>query len=292
MTCKSIREVVPDPISTLSEDLLACDIQPNRLKGQNYLISSRIRNRIVDLAELTSNDAVLEIGAGTGILTWALAREAGEVIAVEQERRAAERLGEKFSSWSNLRIVCGDGLELLRRPNREELKRVDKIVSNLPYSISSPVLMSLAEQADKFFRCVLLLQKEVVERVIALPGTPNRCALSVLVQMNYSTRLASSVKATHFRPVPSVNSAVLVMNRRSGELAKQMDLIKQIAFILFRHRRKTVFNNLKMEFGADMASSILTETGIPKESRAQDLDELSFIVLGNLISRNRKANAL
>lgn len=278
-----------DPVRTLKSDLLECGIRPNRLKGQNYLISQRVRDRIVDCAMLVPDDSVLEIGAGTGILTWALAARSRDVWAVEQEQAAVEFLRRRFEVYPGVRIIDGDGLDVLRSLAVEEGAKSRKIISNLPYSISSPVLMVMADHPHRFPCGVFLLQREVVERVVAPAGSSDRSALSVLIQLRYDTRQALTVKASHFRPVPRVDSAVLVMHRRGWTAEIDWHTIRNLVMVLFRHRRKTVFNNLREELGDDLAARLLQASGINAQTRAQDLPGESFIHLSERMSQHGKA---
>lgn len=282
------HQQAPDPVRTLKADLLACGIRPNRLKGQNYLISERVRDRIADCAELVPEDSVLEIGAGTGILTWALAARSHDVWAVEQDQAAVELLQKRFASYPGVKIIEGDGLMVLRTLAMDDKAPSRKIVSNLPYSISSPVLMAMAEEPRRFPRGVFLMQREVVERAIAPAGSSDRSALSVLLQLRYGTRQAMSVKASFFRPVPRVDSAVLVINRREWTTEVSWHSIRRLVMVLFRHRRKTVFNNLREELGAALASDLLKQSEIEPHIRAQDLTDESFITLTECLSQHGK----
>ncbi|HPQ38808.1 MAG TPA: 16S rRNA (adenine(1518)-N(6)/adenine(1519)-N(6))-dimethyltransferase RsmA [bacterium] len=277
---------IKDPIATLSEDLHHTGLRPNRRKGQNYLISPRVRRRIVDLAMLSSRDAVLEIGPGTGILTWALAECAGRVVSVELEKVMADLLSRRFAEWSHVNIIHGDGLVEMERLIASDLQPRFKLVSNLPYQITSPVLLSMCRSPGHFPEAVLLLQKELVERVAARPGDTERSALSVLVQSRYRATREFQVGATMFRPRPRVDSAVLslVAVDRLGSIP--WDLFSGIVFKCFGQRRKTIQNNLKSFLSTDTANALIHDIHIPSSARPQDLDLDVFLSISNRLSES------
>lgn len=271
MNIPSVLKVIPDPIQTLKMDLRLCGIRPNRLKGQNYLISKRIRDQIVDLAKLDEQDSLLEIGSGTGILTWALAARAGEILAVEREESMARLLKTRFVGYPKVSILHDDGLKALKALAAKTEPKPRKIVSNLPYSISSPVLMTLAAFHNLYPRGVLLLQREVVDRVVAKPGDTDRSALSIIVQARFNVSRALTVKSNQFWPVPAVESALLLLESKPYELSVPWEEFVKTVFQLFTHRRKTLQNNLKKIMGPYDSSQLLETVGVGFDVRAQQL---------------------
>ncbi len=271
MNIPYVPKVIQDPIQTLKTDIEICGLKPNRLKGQNFLISERVRDQIVDLAELTQKDSLLEIGAGTGILTWALAARVGQIVAVEREESMAKLLKTRFAGYQNVSVVNDDGLRILKvLAERNEADPV-KVVSNLPYAISSPVLMMLATFHKEFPVGVLLLQREVVDRVIAGPGDSDRSALSVIVQTKFKVSRALTVKPNLFRPAPAVESAVLLLKPVPCEVSVPWEFFLDTVFNLFAHRRKTLQNNLKKIMGTQNSTRLLATAGIDLNLRAQQL---------------------
>lgn len=279
--CKILKNI-PDPIRTLRTDLEICGIKPNRLKGQNYLISSRIRDIIADVGKLEATDSVIEIGSGTGVLTWALAARAGDIMAVEREESMARLLKNRFGSLGHVKIVHDDGLRIMKNLAEQPNCRARKVISNLPYSISAPLLKTMAACHTFFPGGVLLLQREVVDRVAAKPGDTERGALSVIVQARFNATRVLKVKPTHFRPVPAVDSAVLVLEPAHHDISVPWSFFVNTVFELFAHRRKTLFNNAKKTVGAVMAESLFTAARIDSEARAQQLSVEQFIHFAGL----------
>lgn len=268
---------ITDPIKTLSDDLRSAGIRPNRKKGQNYLISPKARNRIVDLADISPDDCILEIGPGTGILTWALARNAGRLISVENETSMASLLQERFSGYRNVSIVRDDGLKVMQRLADADADKTLKIVSNLPYGITSPVLLLMCAHPSVYPRGILLLQKEVVDRVVAGPGDSQRSALSVLVQSRFTVKRAFQVKATAFRPQPRVDSAMLTMACSDKLSTVTWDTFSKVVFQCFGQRRKTILNNLKASWSVETAETAMDRLGLIPTLRPQDLELEAFL---------------
>ncbi len=270
---------IPDPVFSVKTDLEQCAIKPNRLKGQNFLISSRVRDYIANVANLTETDSVIEIGPGTGVLTWALAHKTTNLTLVESERSLAALLKKRFKILDKVNVICGDGLQFLRKLVTEHNHHKWKIVSNLPYSISSPVLMTMADNPEIFEGGVLLLQKEVVDRVTATPMDPERSAISVILQLRYSVRKVLNVKSSQFRPAPGVDSAVLTLNPGGESLSVPWHYLIRTVQEMFVHRRKTLLNNLKKCMSNAMAETVLLASGIEMDKRAQELTLKQFVKL-------------
>jgi 16S rRNA (adenine1518-N6/adenine1519-N6)-dimethyltransferase len=270
---------IPDPVYCLKSDLRNCAVKPNRLKGQNFLISSRVRDYIANVANLSETESVIEIGPGTGILSWALAAKNRNMTLVESESSLVELLTNRFKMLDYVTVIEGDGLHYLKRLAVADTEQSHKIVSNLPYSLSSPVLMIMAEHPDVFNGAVLLLQKEVVDRVIASPRDTERSALSVIIQLRFVVRKVLNVKSTHFQPVPRVDSAVLTMASNKTETTVPWNYLVKTVHQMFTHRRKTLFNNLKKIMSDAMAQTILLASGIDMDKRAQELTIEQFVNL-------------
>ncbi|MBN1356828.1 ribosomal RNA small subunit methyltransferase A [bacterium] len=271
-----------DPLLTLSEDLHKLNWHPNKLRGQNFLLSAGIRKAIIDLAELDGSEHVFEVGPGTGIMTFSLAMQAKAVTAVEADPVLSELLKKRFGTDPSVTIIQGDGLIHLRNfPGTRKIRRC-KFVANIPFSLSSPLLTGLADLHPLFCRCVVMLQKEVASRVTARPGDRDRGYLSVLVQSRYTARMELQVPGKHFIPRPAVDSSVVVLEPRHPDDNLPDDRVIRLAGILFTHRRKTVLNNLRMQF-RDINSGLLSSAGIDSRSRAQDLDETQLISLARIL---------
>ncbi|AJC72135.1 16S rRNA methyltransferase [Thermococcus guaymasensis DSM 11113] len=209
------------------------NLHPNKNLGQNFLIVPDIIERNVERAELSEKDIVLEIGPGLGVLTDELAKKAGKVYAIEKDRRIIEILRKEYS-WPNVKLIEGDAVKV-------EWPRFDKIVSNLPYQISSPVTFKLLKH--EFERAVLIYQLEFAERMVAKPGDRNYSRLSLMVQAKANVELVERIGKGAFWPKPKVDSAVVIIEPKpEGE---RIELNENLVKALFQHRRSTVVSALK-----------------------------------------------
>ncbi|MCD6524285.1 MAG: 16S ribosomal RNA methyltransferase A [Thermococcus sp.] len=209
------------------------NLHPNKNLGQNFLIVPDIIERNVERAELSEKDIVLEIGPGLGVLTDELAKKAGKVYAIEKDRQIIEILRKEYS-WPNVKLIEGDAVKV-------EWPRFDKIVSNLPYQISSPVTFKLLKH--EFERAVLIYQLEFAERMVAKPGDRNYSRLSLMVQAKANVELVERIGKGAFWPKPKVDSAVVIIEPKpEGE---RIELNENLVKALFQHRRSTVVSALK-----------------------------------------------
>lgn len=219
---------------------------PSKRLGQNFLTDQRIINRIVEALEPQSDETILEIGPGRGALTTPLLEQAGTLVAIEFDRNLIPMLSEKFSSKENFRLVQSDALvtdfcEVIRPASQA------RIVANLPYNVATAILQRLIEQRNCLTEMVLMLQKEVVERIRAGPGSPERGYLSVFVQAYCETEKLFDVAPSSFRPAPKVWSSVLrlTLRRRPAVEVRDEELLWRVVSAGFAQRRKTILNNLR-----------------------------------------------
>jgi len=205
-------------------------MRPLRRLGQNFLVDKTARDLIVNSADLSKSDIVLEVGPGRGFLTEMLIVHAGKVIAVEKDLRLANVLKQKYKSDRRLRIIDGDVLKV-------KLPRFTKVVCTPPYYISSRLVLLLI---SKRFRCaVLTLQKEFAERLGAKAGSRDYGRISVMVQHKSSVELAGVIRRDSFRPVPRVDSAVVVMRRKKSDVPVRSERIfADMVRFMFTQRRK------------------------------------------------------
>ncbi|MDD2753257.1 MAG: 16S rRNA (adenine(1518)-N(6)/adenine(1519)-N(6))-dimethyltransferase RsmA [Candidatus Portnoybacteria bacterium] len=180
--------------------------KPNKLMGQNFLRDKNILNKIIAAANLTAGDSVLEVGPGEGVLTRELARYTGRVIAVEKDKNLAARLKEEFKNNKNVEIIESDILEFLKTANYQ-LPAAYKVVANIPYYLTSHLIRLLLESENPPTEIVLLIQKEVAERICASP--PEMSLLAVSVQFYAEPKIIASVSKRAFWPQPKVNSAII-----------------------------------------------------------------------------------
>ncbi len=216
--------------------------------GQHFLVNSGVLKKIIQAIDPRSGDLIIEIGPGRGALTIPLAERAGRIIAIEKDKVLAERL--KSGEITNLKVLEADVLKIdLNNILALENAAGDrvKLVGNLPYSISSPLLFRVLAQKSLLPECVFLLQKEVAERICASPGSKKYAPLSVLFQIYFAVRLHFVVSAGSFSPPPRVESALVSLRRRPEPLfeVKDEEGFQKFLRVAFGHRRKTLLKNLR-----------------------------------------------
>jgi len=214
--------------------------------GQNFLVDSSVVDRIIQSVRPRPDETIIEIGPGRGALTKRLVDAAGQVIAIEFDRDLIPHLRAQFSASPNFRLVEDDALTTDFCALLEPGARV-RVVANLPYNIATAILQRLIEQRKCIGEMVLMLQREVVERMIAPPGSPERGFLSLLVEAHCDAEKLFDVPAGAFRPAPRVWSSVIQLTVRS-QLAADLnneELLWQVVSAGFAQRRKTMLNNLR-----------------------------------------------
>lgn len=274
--------------------LQAFHLKADKNLGQNFLVEETIVNRIARAAELTPDDTVLEIGPGIGTLTQSLALTGAQVVAVELDKRLIPVLQETVGSYANVRVVQGDILKI----NIPEVVGTKgfKVCANLPYYITTPIIMNLLEQKLPLERLVVMVQKEVAQRMTATPGGREYGAISVAMQYYTEPRIAFVVKAGSFLPAPKVDSAVLVCKRRATppvEVADEKVFFRVVA-AAFSVRRKMLSNSLKNMGGlaGEQVTQWLQKAGIDGKRRAETLSLQEFAQLASAWIEicNRKEN--
>ena len=222
--------------------------------GQNFLTDTNILQKIVDTAEIDKNVNVIEIGPGIGALTEFLAENAAEVVAFEIDERLVPILEDTLRDHDNIKVINEDVLKADLQTRVKEFKNPNlpiKVVANLPYYITTPILMHLIESKIPFAEFVVMMQKEVADRISAEPNTKAYGSLSIAVQYYMTAKVAFVVPRTVFVPAPNVDSAILKMTRRKQPLVevKDEDFFFRVSKASFVHRRKTLWNNLTSHFG-------------------------------------------
>ena len=292
--------------------LQAFHLKADKNLGQNFLVEESVVNRIAKAAELTPEDTVLEIGPGIGTLTQALAMTGASVVSVELDKRLIPVLQETVGAYKNVRIVQGDILkvnipEIIAEVKADrktadaagevaeaesEIKQSDtfKVCANLPYYITTPIIMYLLEQKLPLERLVVMVQKEVAERMTAGPGGREYGAISVAMQYYTEPKIAFIVKAGSFLPAPKVDSAVLVCKRRSTppvEVPDEKTFFKVVA-AAFSVRRKMLNNSLKNMGGltGEQVKAWLDRAGIDGRRRAETLSLEEFAMLARTWEKN------
>ncbi|HGD5320477.1 TPA: 16S rRNA (adenine(1518)-N(6)/adenine(1519)-N(6))-dimethyltransferase RsmA [Streptococcus agalactiae] len=222
--------------------------------GQNFLTDTNILQKIVDTAEIDKGVNVIEIGPGIGALTEFLAENAAEVMAFEIDDHLIPILADTLARFDNVQVVNQDILKADLQTQIQAFKNPDlpiKVVANLPYYITTPILMHLIESKIPFAEFVVMIQKEVADRISAMPNTKAYGSLSIAVQYYMTAKVSFIVPRTVFVPAPNVDSAILKMVRRDQPVVsvQDEDFFFRVSKVAFVHRRKTLWNNLTSHFG-------------------------------------------
>ena len=229
-----------------TKDETGTSFRPSKRFGQNFLTDPRIIVRIINELNPLPNETIVEIGPGQGALTEKLVEHAGQLVAVEFDRQLVPLLREKFAEHTNFKLIKSDALvtDFCAEISPASSAR---LVANLPYNISTAILQRLIEQRRCLTEMVLMLQREVVDRITAEPGTKDRGYLSVLVEAYCETEKLFDVAPGSFRPAPKVWSSVVRLRTREESLAhaKNEQLLWSIVSAGFAQRRKTILNNLR-----------------------------------------------
>jgi len=258
------------------------DIKMSKKLGQNFLIKRGIVDEIVHAAELTPGEPVLEVGPGIGTLTQGLAQSGADVTAIELDRRLLDVLDTTLASYDNVRIVHGDVLKL-DVPTIMNHKPF-KVVANLPYYITTPIIMSLLESKLPIERLVVMVQKEVALRMVAKPGTKDYGALSVAVQYYTEPDIVLDVPPKSFLPAPAVTSSVIRCVLRDKPPVDVIDekLFFRVVKAGFAQRRKTFSNTMKTTgLSKDRIEELLAKANIDGQRRGETFTLQEFADIAN-----------
>ena len=258
------------------------DIKMSKKLGQNFLIKRGIVDEIVHAAEITVGEPVLEVGPGIGTLTQGLAQSGADVTAIELDRRLLEVLDTILASYDNVRIIHGDVLKL-DVPTIMNHKPF-KVVANLPYYITTPIIMSLLESKLPIERLVVMVQKEVALRMIAKPGTKDYGALSVAVQYYTEPDIVLDVPPKSFLPAPAVTSSVIRCVLRDKPPVDVIDekLFFRVVKAGFAQRRKTFSNTMKTTgLTRDRIEELLAKANIDGQRRGETFTLQEFADVAN-----------
>lgn len=265
--------------------------------GQNFLTEPNILQKIVETADITKNDNVIEIGPGIGALTEFLARSAKQVLAFEIDDRLIPVLADTLSPYDNIKVVHQDILKAnLLTETAYFTEGPIKVVANLPYYITTPIMMNILESPLQVDEMVVMMQKEVADRISAKPGTKAYGSLSIAVQYYMKAETAFIVPKTVFIPQPNVDSAILHLIRREKPavaVSSEKEFFKLIRSG-FNLRRKTLWNNLLNTYGKTDETKAwleksLTEAEIDPKRRGETLSLEEFAALSNAMEKNKEA---
>lgn len=260
------------------------NLRASKRLGQNFLIDSSVVQRIVDAAEISAGDEVLEIGPGIGTLTQGILEAGANVTAVELDKKLPAVLEKTLEGYENFKLIQGDILkvdvEKIMPPNF-------KVVANLPYYITTQILLTLLEKKLPVTKIVTMVQKEVAERMTAAPNSKIFGAMSVAVQFRADVQIAFEVPPSAFLPRPEVTSAVVVCNVRESpfKVASEEFFIKVVR-AAFGQRRKTLVNSLVgAGFNREKILAALELANIPPNLRAENLSVADFANLSNSMQK-------
>lgn len=263
--------------------------------GQNFLIDANILENIVGAAEISKEDFVLEIGPGIGTMTQYLCEAAGQVVAVEIDKMLIPILQDTLSEYDNVEIINQDVLKVDIKSLAEEKNQGKpiKVVANLPYYITTPIIMGLFESKVPIESITIMVQKEVADRMQTGPGSKDYGALSLAVQYYADAKVMLNVSASCFMPRPNVDSAViqLTRHRKAPVDVEDEKMMFQIIRASFNQRRKTLVNGLKnsseLDFSKEEILSAIQEIGKPDTIRGEALTLEEFAMLSNQLKKKK-----
>ena len=272
-------------------------IRANKSLGQNFLISNEVVEKIINASDIKENDMVIEIGPGLGTLTKFLLQKAKKVLCVELDKKMIKILNDRFSDYNNFELINEDILKVNLKKIIEDNKKTEqianvKIVANLPYYITTPIIMKLLEEKLDIESITVMIQKEVADRLIEIPGGKNTGAITYTVYYYCESEKIIEVPNNSFIPEPDVTSEVIKMNLRKEPAVKIQE--PKIMFMIiksaFMQRRKTLLNaltNTKVFINKNEGLNILKNLNLNENIRAEELSIQDFANIAKAITSNR-----
>ena len=269
------------------------NIRANKSLGQNFLISQSVVETIVESSEIEREDLVIEIGPGLGTLTKYLLEKAGKVICIELDKKMVRILEDRFKLYNNFELLYQDVLKvdlknLIKKEKEKNNFKNVKIVANLPYYITTPIIMKLLEEKLDLESITVMIQKEVADRLIATPGDKETGAITYSVYYYATSQAILEVPNDSFIPEPEVTSKVIKLNIRKNPpvKVKSKEVMFRIIKSAFMQRRKTLLNalvNTKVFLNKEEGIRILKEIGLAEDIRAEKLTIEDFAKITNII---------
>lgn len=290
------KPTLGNPQNTI-EILQKYDFSFQKKFGQNFLIDTHVLDKIISSAEITKDDFVLEIGPGIGTMTQYLACAARQVVAVEIDKALIPILEDTLQAYDNVTVINDDVLkvDIPKLAKEYNDNKPIKVVANLPYYITTPIMMHILESDLAVDEMVVMMQREVADRISAKPGTKAYGSLSIAVQYYMEASTAFIVPKTVFVPQPNVDSAILRLVRRETpavEVTNEAEFFK-LTKAAFNMRRKTLWNNLLSSYGKDELTKTWLETSLEQaeidpKRRGETLSLEEFARLSNALEANKK----
>ena len=279
-----------NPQNTI-EVLKKYDIHFQKKFGQNFLIDAHVLRKIIASANITKEDSVLEVGPGIGTMTQFLCESANRVLAVEIDKMLLPVLADTLSNYSNVKVIEGDILkqDLWELSKQYNEGKTFKVVANLPYYITTPIIMGFLEKDSPIDSITVMVQKEVAERMQASPGTKAYGALSLAVQYYSKPYLAANVPQNCFMPRPNVASAVITLERyeKPPVSVNNPDHMFKIIRASFQQRRKTLWNGIKnsdqLSYSREQVEGALIQMGLNPSVRGETLTLQQFAELSDIL---------
>ncbi|NLK63142.1 MAG: ribosomal RNA small subunit methyltransferase A [Fusobacteria bacterium] len=262
------------------------DYKHKKKYGQNFLNDSEILERIIEVSNVTKDDFILEVGPGDGALTELLIENAKNVLSVEVDKDLVPILEKKFKDKDNFKLILKDILEL---DINNEVEGKAKVVANIPYYITSPIINKFIENRDKINEIYIMIQKEVALRIVAKAGVKDRSILTLAIEYFGESELLFYIPKEKFTPSPKVDSAFIKIKLRKDK--KYENIISEEKFMkfvkgAFANKRKNILNNIKMMgYDKDIVKRVFDEKNIDTNKRAEDFTIDEFIEMINIIEK-------
>jgi 16S rRNA (adenine1518-N6/adenine1519-N6)-dimethyltransferase len=277
---------------TTREVLFRHRFTPKKKLGQNFIIDAASLERMIAAGDIKKNDLVIEIGTGLGTLTNELAKRSDRVVSIEYDKILFEIAKENLQGHKNIELIRDDflKLDLEKLLKKEKGLKPYKVIANLPYYITAPIMTKLIETVPIFSLAVLTVQKEVGERITAVPGTREYGTLSIYVQNYIDVTIDSHIPRSAFYPHPTVSSSILVLKPRSEPLArvKNEKLFFRVVHAAFEHRRKTLRNSIiisrRSNISKERLDCALELSGMDGGRRGETLSIGEFAMLANALA--------
>jgi len=277
--------------SYINKQIEEADFKIKKKFGQNFLTDQNILTEIIDAADLNNDVAVIEIGPGLGSLTERLVSKAGFVLCYEIDKEVIPLLKKNLSGYNNYDVINKDILDVNINEDIEKYLKDYKniyVVANLPYYITTPIILGLLSKTDKIDRYVMMMQKEVADRICSKPSTKDYNALSIAIQYRTDAKKITNVPRTVFIPAPNVDSAIIRLDKYKTKVyeAKNEEFFFEFIRLCFSQRRKTLINNLSAKFDKQLIIKMLNHFNIKENVRSEELEIKDFINLCDYIIEN------